>query len=135
MSIILDVAPEVQQRVEREAAEYGQDAATFLRRIVEERFSAPARTSGLPVDKPDFFSEESIAAWQAMIDSFDAGDPDEQCEALALLQKAVDEDRPGQRRVFGPGYNPPRCCRPPSSGRTQGEPAYRQRTGSLSALM
>lgn len=107
MSIILDVTPEVEQRVEREAAEHGQDAATFLRQYVEERFGAPAETDKPSMEKPDFFSEKSISAWQAMVDSFGEGDPEEQRETLALLQKAIDADRPGQRRVFGPGYNPP----------------------------
>lgn len=107
MSIILDVAPEVEQRVEQEAAAHGQDAATFLRRFVEERFAAPAPTRGLPPPKPDFFSEESIAAWQSLVDSLDEGEADEQRATLTLLQTVVDKDRPGQRRVFRPGFNPP----------------------------
>lgn len=105
MSIILNVAPEVEQRVAREAAEHGQDAATFLCRFVEERFGVPAETGEASAAKPDFFSKESIAAWQVMVDSFDEEDPEEQRATLTLLQKVVDEDRPGQRRVFSPGAN------------------------------
>ncbi len=115
MSIILNVAPEVEQRVEREAAEHGQDAATFLRRIVEERFGVPAQPSQASAPKPDFFSEESIAAWQAMIDSFDEEDAEEQRATLTLLQQVVEEDRPGQRRVFSPGANPPALGETPLS--------------------
>lgn len=102
MSITIDVAPDVEQRIQIEAAQQGQDATVLLRRVMEERFGAPR-----PQAKPDFFSPESIAAWEAMIDSFSEGDEREQRETLEWLRTHLDEDRPGQRRVFGPGYNPP----------------------------
>lgn len=31
---------------------------------------------------------------------------EDQRETLDYLKRAIDEDRPGQRRVFGEGYNP-----------------------------
>ena len=33
-------------------------------------------------------------------------DEEEHRETLRVLRKALDEDRPGQRRVFGEGTNP-----------------------------
>lgn len=104
MSITIDVAPDVERRIHLEAAQQGQDVPALVRGVLEERFGAPAPRQG---GKPDFFSPESIAAWEAMIDSFSEGDEQEQRETLEWLQQHLDEDRPGQRRVFGPGYNPP----------------------------
>lgn len=52
-------------------------------------------------------TEEGRRAWKDFFDTLEDGDPEEQRETLAMLEKALDEDRPGQRRVFGPGYNPP----------------------------
>jgi len=42
-----------------------------------------------------------------MIDSFREGDPEEQRACFEQLKKDLDEDRPGQRSVFGTGFNPP----------------------------
>ena len=47
-------------------------------------------------------TKEGRRAWEEALDALEAGDVDEQRETLALLKKALDDDRPGQRRVFGP---------------------------------
>lgn len=49
---------------------------------------------------------ERQAATLAVLDSFMEQDEAEHKETLRVLRKALDEDRPGQRRVFGEGYNP-----------------------------
>lgn len=117
MSITIDVAPEVEQRIHREAAQQGQDAPTLVRDILEERFgaTAPQPTGG----KPDFFSPEAIAAWKAMIDSFSEGDPEEQRASFEQLKRDLDEDRSGQRSVFGTGFNPPLSQNQPEPEETE----------------
>ena len=51
------------------------------------------------------------AAAIALLDSFatsdEYGTAEEQRETFAYPERIVDEDRPGQRSVFGKGYNPP----------------------------
>ncbi len=42
----------------------------------------------------------------ALLDTFDAGDPEEQRRELAALQTGIEAARPGQRQVFGDGFNP-----------------------------
>lgn len=48
----------------------------------------------------------TLAAWNALLDSFDAGDAQDHRDTVATLAQALNEDRPGQRRVFGEGINP-----------------------------
>ena len=49
---------------------------------------------------------ERRAATLAALDSFMEQDEKEHRETLRVLRVALDEDRPGQRRVFGEGANP-----------------------------
>lgn len=42
----------------------------------------------------------------ALLDSFRAGDPEQQRQDLEALQAGLEEARPGQRRLFGEGFNP-----------------------------
>ena len=42
----------------------------------------------------------------ALLDSFEQGEPEQQRQEFAALQAGVEEARPGQRRVFGDGFNP-----------------------------
>lgn len=42
----------------------------------------------------------------AALDGFERGDAEEQARTLNYLETAIDRDRPGQRRIFGPGTNP-----------------------------
>lgn len=49
---------------------------------------------------------ERQAATIAALDSFMGQDEDEHRETLRVLRRSLDEDRPGQRRVFGEGRNP-----------------------------
>ncbi len=44
---------------------------------------------------------ERQAATLAALDSFMEQDEDEHRETLRVLRQSLDEDRPGQRRVFG----------------------------------
>ena len=49
---------------------------------------------------------ERQAATLAALASFMEQDADEHRETLRVLRKALEEDRPGQRRVFGEGAEP-----------------------------
>ncbi len=49
---------------------------------------------------------ERQAATLAALDSFMEQDADEHRETLRVLRQSLDEDRPGQRRVFGEGDDP-----------------------------
>ena len=42
----------------------------------------------------------------ALLDTFDQGDAEEQRQEFEALQAGVEAARPGQRRVFGEGFNP-----------------------------
>ncbi len=42
----------------------------------------------------------------ALLNTFDAGDPEQQQHDLAVLQAGIEAARPGQRQVFGDGFNP-----------------------------
>ncbi len=98
MSITGDVAPDIEQRIQWEAAQQGQDVPALVRGVLEEHFGAPAPQ---PTGKPDFFSPESIAAWEAMIDSFSEGDAQEQKESLEWLQKQLDRIGPAKGEALG----------------------------------
>ena len=90
MTIVLDLAPEQEERLRDEASAQGMTPAGYLTGL-----------AGLGSETPD------VAAWEAMLYAFEEGDDADHRETLALLKRVVDEDRPGQRRVFGSGYNPP----------------------------
>lgn len=42
----------------------------------------------------------------ALLDSFEGGDPEQQRQDLEALQAGLEKARPGQRRLFGEGFNP-----------------------------
>lgn len=95
MTITLDIPPEAEERLRAEAARHGQDVDTYVGQVFTQRYHVPLMT------------EEGRRAWREALDSMAEGDPDEQRETLALLEKNLNADRPGQRRIFGEGYNPP----------------------------
>jgi hypothetical protein len=92
MTLMLDLTPDVDAAIREAARRKGrspeQEASDALRSVF-----AP----GPPIN---------IVAWEAMLDSFTEGDAEDQRETLTILERAVDEDRPGQRRIFGEGFNP-----------------------------
>lgn len=90
MTIVLDLAPEQEARLRAEAALRGMTPAAYLKGLAN-------------LDTPS----SEIADWEAMLDSFEEGEAEDHRETLTLLQKSVDEDRPGQRRIFGTCANLP----------------------------
>ena len=49
---------------------------------------------------------ERTARLIAVLDSFDTGDLEQQRQEFAELQIGLDAARPGQRSIFGEGFNP-----------------------------
>jgi len=94
MTFTLNISLELVQSLQAEAAQQGQVMSAIVSQLLEARYHGPV------------FTPERQAAWEAMLDSFSEGDAEEQRVSLDHLMHDLHEDRPGQRRVFGPGYNP-----------------------------
>lgn len=91
-SYLVDLPPDVAARLAQKAARGGQDVAGYMQQLA-------ARDAGL-------WDADSLTAWDALIDSFDKGEPEDHQATVAVLARGLNEDHPGQRRVFGTGYNP-----------------------------
>ncbi len=65
-----------------------------------------AREKAEPPSQPHVAIPERNARLIALLDSFEQGDVDQQRQDFAALQAGVEEARPGQRQVFGEGFNP-----------------------------
>jgi predicted DNA-binding protein len=90
-SITFDVAPEVEARLRNKAERAGQDLPEYVRHVMEA-------------------DAENMKDWQkatlAALDSFMQQDEEVHRDTLECLRVALDRDRPGQRSIFGTGYNP-----------------------------
>lgn len=93
MTITIELPPDVADSLTRRAAQNGQDVTGYVRQMAE-------RDAAAVWDAP------ALAAWDALLDSFDAGEAEDHRETVATLAKALNDDRPTQRRVFGKGINP-----------------------------
>jgi hypothetical protein len=93
MTITIELTPDAAERLARKAAREGQDVAGYVQRIA-------AREAGP-------WEPAALAAWDRLLDSFDAGEADDHRDTVETLARALNADRPGQRRVFGTGTNPP----------------------------
>lgn len=80
-------------------------------KTLETTLRAKKRTRS-PVPEPPAVANAVLQKRQAqarliaLLDTFDAGDPEQQQRDLANLQSGIEEARPGQRQVFGDGFNP-----------------------------
>ena len=93
MTITVDLPPDVAARLsqKQKAAQGGQDVGGYVQQLA-------VRDAGL-------WDAASLTAWDDLIDSFDAGDHEDHRDTIAALARGLNEDRPRQRRVFGPGHN------------------------------
>ncbi len=96
MTIMITLPPTEEARLQEEAAAQGQDMDSYAHDLLTER---------LHTAKPQ--ASYNPGAALAVLDSFLEQDETEHKETLAVLRHALDEDRPGQRSVFGQGINPP----------------------------
>ncbi len=92
MTITIDLPADVAARLAGKAAREGRDMAGLMQQLA-------AREAGVE-------QAQALADWDALLDSFDEGDPQDHKDTVAALAHALNEDRPGQRRVFGEGTNP-----------------------------
>lgn len=97
MTITIDLSPAEAAYLQKRADEKGQQAADQARQML---------TSQLQTEQPQPAPYDPTAAL-ATLDSFLEQDESEHKETLAVLRTALDKDRPGQRRIFGTGTNPP----------------------------
>ncbi len=93
MTITIELPPDIADSLTRRAAQTGQDVAGYVRQMAEREATA-------------VWDAPALAAWDALLDSFDAGEAEDHRETVATLAKALNDDRPGQRRVFGEGFSP-----------------------------
>lgn len=92
MAIVIQLEPEKEARIRARAAAYGQEVGDYLVSVAE---------------RQDYDPTAAIALLDAFAHSDDYGTEQEQRETLEYLERVVDLDRPGQRSIFGVGFNPP----------------------------
>lgn len=97
MTITLDVPPEKEAELKARAAASGQ-------KLEEYALAALLPDSPAP---PPYDPAAAIALLDAFANSDEYGTAEEQRETLEYLARVIDEDRPGQRSIFGAGFNPP----------------------------
>lgn len=95
MTITLDLTPDVQERAVVQARTEGIAVERYLQALIE---TALPTEQAEPVRRRN---HECNAAALALLDAFLEDDAQDQRETLQFLRNAIDEDRPGQRRVFG----------------------------------
>ncbi len=104
MNVTIDLPPDVAARLARKATGGGQDLTSYVRRLAVRDADAEALARVLNEDRAH--RPYNPAGLRTALAAFDEGDALEQRETLAHLRSALDRDRPGQRRAFGPGVNP-----------------------------
>jgi len=92
MTITIDLPSGVANRLSEKAAQDGRDIAGCVQQLA--------------VREAAVWDAPTLAAWDALLDSFHEGAPEDHRETVATLAMALNQDRPGQRRVFGSGVNP-----------------------------
>ena len=91
----VDLPTEVAERLARKAARQGQDVSGLLR-----------QPDAREAEATPIWDAATLAKWDALLDSFREGEEDDHRDTVSALAQALNEDRPGQRRVFGVGTNP-----------------------------
>lgn len=93
MTVVIELPPEKEAKLRAQAAARNQDVGDYLLSLADQQ---PAYDPG-----------PAIALLQAFATSDEWGTAEEQRETMEYLERVMDEDRPGQRRFSGKGYNPP----------------------------
>lgn len=96
-TLTIDLPSDVAEKLARRAVQQGQDTAWLLRQLAEREAQRTA-----------LWDAPAMAEWNALLDSFSEGDEEDHRDTVAILAQALNDDRPGQRRVFGTGTNPER---------------------------
>lgn len=90
MTVTINLSPAEEARLQQESAMRGQSVDTVAQEMLSARLQAEGMSA--PYDP---------AAAIAVLDSFMEQDEAEHKDTMAILRRALDEDRPGQRRLFG----------------------------------
>jgi hypothetical protein len=91
MTITINLPPDVAARLADKAAREGRDMADLMQQLA-------TREAGVE-------QAQALSDWDALLDSFSEGESQDHRDTVAALAHALNEDRPGQRRVFGEGVN------------------------------
>lgn len=104
MIVTLELKPETEALAKAQADAQGVLMEDYLSVILEEDLTARrnAEIRRRNIER----NQAAIALLQSWSEEDDPEEIREQRETLEYLKRAVDEDRPGQRSVFGKGYNP-----------------------------
>lgn len=123
MIITIDITPNSETALRRQAERNGLTLNLYMRRVVEQLADEENAADEAPTNatnsapKTDMPRKRHLltkrprrpynpAGLVAALESFEQGDAEEQRQTLKYLETALDRDRPGQRRIFGPGINP-----------------------------
>nr|CAA9283548.1 hypothetical protein AVDCRST_MAG63-3740 [uncultured Armatimonadetes bacterium] len=113
MTITIELAPDEEARLRQKADEQRQEIGEYVRTLVRREAAAlpgvPPAASGEAAEATAtgaYDPAAAIALLEEFATSEEWGTAEEQRETLEFLKKAIDEDRPGQRRIFGEGVNP-----------------------------
>jgi hypothetical protein len=87
MTLVLNIPPDLEERLAEEARRAGISTADYAVRALERQIPTGDRSAKL------------VALLQSWIDAPDA---DEQKETGDFLVRALDEDRPSERKLFPP---------------------------------
>ena len=93
MPLIIDLAPEVEKRLQQEATRHGVDTSEYARRLIED---------GLPVSLNDK-QKSAITLLESWIEEDNTDNPEEIKAAkkeLKTFKQAMNENRFGERPLY-----------------------------------
>ncbi len=96
--LTITLPPELEARLETLAAQRGEDKERFVLTAVQEALDKQAPP----------LKEWQIRALECLRDlhTDDPAEQEENRQTFEYLERVIDEDRPGQRRTMGKGFNP-----------------------------
>ncbi len=106
MTVKLDLTPEQESEVARQAQENGLAPDDYLRGLLQQTILPPRAPGTAPAARPQPDRKAMLALLDDLAHTDKYGTADEQRDGLDYLKSVIDADRPGQRRIFGQGDNP-----------------------------
>lgn len=105
-SLKIDLTPEQEARLATKARRNGVGVDDYLHRLVEGEAFGDGAGIQAPAPRAKYDREALLTLLDDLENTDKYGTAEEQRETLEYLKQAIDANRPGQRRVFGPGNNP-----------------------------
>lgn len=100
MTVTLDLPPHDEESLRQRATQEGLEIGDYLLSVVR-RDADEARRRSLTER-----NQAAIALLDKFANTDEYGTAEEQRETLEHLRDALDANRPGQRSIFGEGFNP-----------------------------